>query len=238
VLACALTWILRRVRRGRPAWDAAVPRAQRILASAVHALLLLLLVAIPWSGWTALSALADSPAFGNTHIWFFGFDLRLAGYSARSGHAIGPDTLEPVIQEVLAYAKRMTAAQFLGAMSALNILRRQISTIYNTHDLWITPTTARVAEPWGRYHLGRTDLGFEDLVDGIMAPTTQFTLPHNVTGAPALSLPLAMHSQGLPIGVQLIAAPAQEHLLLQVGLQLEQAIPWADRVPQLHATRA
>ena len=171
-------------------------------------------------------------------IWFFGFDLRLAGYSARSGHAIGPDTLEPVIQEVLAYARRMTAAQFLGAMSALNILRRQISTIYNTYDLWITPTTARVAEPWGRYHLGRTDLGFEDLVDGIMAPTTQFTLPHNVTGAPALSLPLAMHSQGLPIGVQLIAAPAQEHLLLQVGLQLEQAIPWADRVPQLHATRA
>ncbi len=74
VLACALTWILRRVRRGRPAWDAAVPRAQRTLASAVHALLLLLLVAIPWSGWTALSALADSPAFGNTHIWFFGFD--------------------------------------------------------------------------------------------------------------------------------------------------------------------
>ncbi len=74
VLAFALAWILRRVRRGRPVWDPAVPRVQRILASSVHGLLLLLLVAIPWSGWTALSALADSPAFGNTHIWFFGFD--------------------------------------------------------------------------------------------------------------------------------------------------------------------
>ena len=48
------------VRRGRPAWDPAVPRGQRILAASVHGLLLALLVLIPWSGWTALSALADS----------------------------------------------------------------------------------------------------------------------------------------------------------------------------------
>lgn len=77
VLAGALFWIARRLRRGRPAWDRAVPRGQRILASSVHGLLLALLVLIPWSGWTALSALADSPAFGTTHLWFFGFDRLL-----------------------------------------------------------------------------------------------------------------------------------------------------------------
>jgi cytochrome b561 len=77
VLAGALYWVARRLRRGRPAWDAAVPRAQRILAGSVHGLLLALLVLVPWSGWTALSALADSPAFGTTHIWFFGFDRLL-----------------------------------------------------------------------------------------------------------------------------------------------------------------
>jgi cytochrome b561 len=74
VLAVALFWIARRLRRGRPAWDDAVPRGQRILASGVHGVLLALLVLVPWSGWTALSALADSAAFGATHIWFFGFD--------------------------------------------------------------------------------------------------------------------------------------------------------------------
>jgi len=77
VLAGVLVWISRRLLRGRPAWDRAVPRGQRILASSVHGLLLVLLIVIPWSGWTALSALADSPAFGNTHIWFFGFDRLL-----------------------------------------------------------------------------------------------------------------------------------------------------------------
>lgn len=169
-------------------------------------------------------------------LWFFGFDLRLAGYSARSGHSIGSDTLEPVIQQVLAYAKQMSAAQFLGGLAALNRLRRQIGTVFDAHDLWITPTTARVAEPWGHYNLSRTDLGFDDLVDQVFAPTTQFTLPHNLTGSPALSLPLAMHSQGLPIGVQLIAPPAQEHLLLQLGLLLEQDMSWATRVPPLHVS--
>jgi amidase len=170
-------------------------------------------------------------------LWFFGFDLRLQGYSARSGHAIGPDTLEPVIQQVYAYAQGMTAAQFLSAMGALNGIRRAFASVFNGHDLWITPTTPRVAEPWGRYNLGRSDVAFDDIVDQVLAPVCQYTLPHNVMGTPALSLPLAQHSQGLPIGVQLIAPPAQEDLLLQLGLQLESAMPWAGRVPPLHATQ-
>jgi amidase len=174
-------------------------------------------------------------------LWFFGFDLRLQGYSARSGHAVGPDTLEPVIQQVLAYSKRITAAQFLGSMALLNTVRRQLATVFNTHDLWITPTTARVSEPWGRYNLGRADLAMDDFAQvfsqTLLAPVCQYTLPHNVMGTPALSLPLFMHSEGLPIGVQFIAPPAQEHLLLQLGTQLEEALPWAGRQPPLHAAR-
>jgi len=65
----------------------------------------------------------------------------------------------------------------------------------------------------------------------------QFTVPHNILGTPALTLPLAMHSSGLPIGVQLGAPHAQEHVLLQLGEALERAMPWADRVPPLHVSR-
>ena len=67
-----------------------------------------------------------------------------------------------------------------------------------------------------------------------MAPVAQYTLPHNIMGTPAISLPLAMHSAGLPIGVQLAAAPAQEHTLLQLATALEAASPWAERRPPLH----
>jgi amidase len=57
-------------------------------------------------------------------------------------------------------------------------------------------------------------------------------------GTPAMSLPLAMHSTGVPIGVQIAAKPAAEHLLLQLAGALEEAMPWQARVPPLHVSRA
>jgi amidase len=182
-----------------------------------------------FDGATALRHMMD--------LWFFGFEDRLQGYSARSGHAVGPNTLEPAMQTVLAYARTITTVQFLRAMSALNTARRQLGTVFAAHDLWITPTTARVSEPWGLYNLGREVTDIDRVASELLAPVCQFTLPHNVMGTPALSLPLVMHSQGLPIGVQFIAEPAQEHVLLQLGLQLEAALPWASRQPPLHAAR-
>jgi amidase len=170
-----------------------------------------------------------------TDVWMFGFDLRLAGYSARSGHPISRDTLEPVTYMLYEYAQRMKPAQFLNAMLALNGARRQLGRFFAKYDVWLSPTTPRVAEPWGRYHLGRSDVTLETLAETIHAPVCQFTLPHNLLGTPAISLPLAMHSSGLPIGVQLAAGPANEHLLLQLAAALEQARPWAQRRPPLHA---
>ena len=64
----------------------------------------------------------------------------------------------------------------------------------------------------------------------------QFTIPHNIMGTPAISLPLSMHSSGLPIGIQLAAAPAREELVLQVSAALEKELPWSGRVPPIHVS--
>ena len=65
------------------------------------------------------------------------------------------------------------------------------------------------------------------------AATVPFTMPFNITGLPAISLPLGVSAEGLPIGVQIVAAPYREDLLIQVASQLESAAPWAGRRPPL-----
>lgn len=62
-----------------------------------------------------------------------------------------------------------------------------------------------------------------------------FTSPFNVTGQPAISLPLHWTPEGLPVGIQLVAAMGREDLLVRVAAQLEQAQPWNERRPALHA---
>lgn len=168
-----------------------------------------------------------------TDVWFFGFDLRLESYAKRTGRAIGPDTLEPVIATIYHYARTMKPAQFLGAMAAINTARRSIGSFFAEYDVWLSPTTPKVAEPWGTYNLGRADVSMDNLAEAIYAGTCSFTLPHNITGTPAISLPLAMHSNGLPIGVQLGSRSAQEHTLLQLAAALEEAMPWDRRQPPL-----
>jgi amidase len=173
-----------------------------------------------------------------TDVWFFGFNLRLDGYSARSGHVIGPDTLEPITFKIYEHATRMTATQFLAALAGINSARRQLARYFIQHDVWLCPTTSRVAEPWGSYNLGRTDVEVVDLAEKVLRGPCQFTLPHNILGIPAISLPLAIHSGGLPIGVQLGSGPATEHVLLQLASALEAQSGWAARIPPLHVSHA
>lgn len=62
---------------------------------------------------------------------------------------------------------------------------------------------------------------------------TPFTAPANLTGQPAISLPLYWTEEGLPIGVQLIGRPAGEYELLALAAELERARPWAEHVPAM-----
>lgn len=170
-------------------------------------------------------------------LWFFGFDLRLDSYAAKTGRKIGPETLEPVILKIYEHARRLTPAHFFASIAELNAARRRLGAFFSTCDIWLSPTIARPAEPWGNYNLGRSDVSVEEMAEKILAVPCQYTAPHNIMGTPAMTLPLALSSAGLPIGVQLAARPAQEHLVLQLATALEEALPWAGRVPPLHVSR-
>jgi len=167
-------------------------------------------------------------------VWFFGFDRRLRAFSQRTGRKISPETLEPVTWQIYQHALNLTGDDFLAGIAEINLARRKLTRFYDDYDIWLGPTTARVAEPHGKYHLGRTDVDMSNYVEEILAVPAQFTVPHNIMATPAISLPLAMHSSGLPIGIQLGARFAHEHTLLSLAFALEQALPWQDRIPPLH----
>jgi amidase len=169
-------------------------------------------------------------------LFFFDFANRLDGYAARVGRKPGPDTLEPAIWSIYQRSAEITPSRFTAAWARANIARRAMSAFYSKFDLMLSPTTAETASPWGSFNLSREGADFDGIRDVVFARPTQFTIPHNFMGTPAISLPLAMHSNGLPIGVQLAGRPSEDHVVLQMARVLEQALPWAKRKPVIHVS--
>lgn len=157
-------------------------------------------------------------------------------YAQKTGRAVGPKTLEHQTRLIYEASKVMDPYDFLEAQDVFNSFRRDFGGFFEDYDIWLTPSTAKIAEPFGLYHQGRDDLGAYEYMDLIDRPV-QFSTPYNISGCPAISLPLAMSPEGLPIGIQLGARFGREDLLLQLASDLEKAQPWADRLPPLHATR-
>jgi amidase len=102
----------------------------------------------------------------------------------------------------------------------------------NGFDLLLTPTLGEPPLP-----LGTLDPAPENPLRGYIraGEFVPFTVQFNVNGQPGISLPLYWNEKGLPIGSQLVAAYGREDLLLRVAAQLEQARPWSERRPPVHA---
>ena len=107
---------------------------------------------------------------------------------------------------------------------------REISSLWDdTLEILVTPTCA-VPPPQIGHLAPDQDAA---ILMGRLSETTLFTIPFDVTGQPAISLPLHWNAAGLPIGVQLVAAVGREDLLFRVAAQIEGAQPWFDRLPTL-----
>jgi len=165
-------------------------------------------------------------------VWFFAFDRRLDGYGEKMGRKVGPDTVERATLRFYEFARSVSHGAFLEALAYMNTARRAIGAFFAEHDIWLTPTTAQTGPKLGVYNMN-IDLPPEAFI-AREDSSQQFMVAYNVTGQPAMSLPLAMHSNGLPIGVQLGARPGEDHLLIEVGAALEREMPWRERRPPIH----
>ena len=167
--------------------------------------------------------------------WFFDFHRRLDGYAREMGRTVSADTVEAGTLRFYERAREIPYAHFFDAQAVFNRVRREVGPFFEKYDAWVTPTMAQVAARHGVYGMN-VDLEPSEFLAHEQRPC-QFMVLYNVTGQPAMSLPLGMHSSGLPIGVQIAARHAREHVLVCLGAALEEAIPWRDRLPPLHVSK-
>ena len=138
-----------------------------------------------------------------------------------------PSVLTPLNRWFLEGAAATSAPAYAGAIGRLQLRARKTTAFWADHDLLLTSTLALPPLPVG------WETEPEDPREQFdrAADFTPFTAAFNVTGQPAVSLPLHWTDDGLPIGVQLVGPPFGEALLFRVSAQLEEARPWADRRP-------
>ena len=170
-----------------------------------------------------------------TDLWYFQFDQYLDWLGERAGRKVGPATVERASLAFYEFAKGRSVNAYFKAMEDLNVFRRRIGAFYNRFDIWLTPTCAQVSQPNALYGMN-VDVPAMEFLQREQKPC-QFMVWVNVTGVPAISLPLGQHSNGLPIGVQFAAKPGHEEQLIGLGSQLEQAMPWKNRLPPSHVSR-
>jgi amidase len=138
--------------------------------------------------------------------------------------------VEPHIAHQRQASGELGAYDYVLAARKLELLsRREVARWGRDFDVLLTPTSAILPPLAGAVLEAQHATPDQPVLD--VVASVSFTAFGNVTGLPAVSLPLHWSEAGLPVGVQLVAGPWQDGALLALAAQLEQAQPWSDRRP-------
>jgi amidase len=162
-------------------------------------------------------------------LWSTNMGLSARRISEQLGRPLADDDLELINRVQAEFAARVSGVDYAAALAANVEFRRAVQQWWTEGwDLLLTPTLAEPPAPLGTFANNADDPMAPMARAGAYAP---FTPPFNSSGQPAISLPLHWNGDGLPIGVQLVAAYGREDVLIRVAAQLESAHPWGDRRP-------
>jgi len=156
------------------------------------------------------------------------FDLELVG--AMVGRTVSPDEFEPRTRDHARRSPGKTAADHLRTMQAIYDFARDVESWWGEFDLLLAPVIAQPSLRLGTWGFDETN---PDESHAEMLRFMPYTAQFNMTGQPAIALPLHRTAEGLPVGIQLVAAFGRDDLLIRVASQLESASPWSDHRPQL-----
>jgi amidase len=165
-------------------------------------------------------------------VWSAGIAENVDGMALMAGRGPQPGELEPLTEALAGMGRQQTASNYLIAMTILQKISRDLQRFFVDYDVMLTPTLAEPPLP-----LGSLESQPDNPLYGMIrsAAYVPFTPICNITGQPAMSVPLCWNADGLPIGTHFIARFGDEATLFRLAAQLEEARPWANRRPPVWA---
>jgi amidase len=156
-------------------------------------------------------------------------------WARRSGRTPSEELLEPYTWALYQAGRQRLASEYILGVQDLQRLSRDVARFFLDFDVWLTPTLAEPPPP-----LGSFDPTPGNPLQGLFrsAAFMPFTPICNVTGQPAMNVPLYWNDEGLPVGVHFAGRFGDEATLFRLAAQLEQARPWANRRPPISAAAA
>lgn len=161
-----------------------------------------------------------------------GAHVTLSRREAALGRKVTENDIEPVTWAAYQAGAKVTAVELSTGIQEVQLMGRGLAEFHQSHDLLLTPTLAQRPVKLGHLSMVVDDV---DAYWDRLFRFIPFTPQQNLSGQPAISLPLHWSEDGLPIGVQLAARFGDEATLLRIAGQLERAAPWSDRIPPVHA---
>jgi amidase len=170
----------------------------------------------------------------NARVWCSNMAFWITGLSHVTGRKPGLDMLEATTLACYEYGLTVSAVELHEAFDIFNTVSRHVAPFFEKYDLLLTPTLPDPPQPLGTFDAnapGYDGIGWSTRT----LSSCPYTPLFNVTGQPAMSVPLEHSSEGLPIGMQFVAKFGDEATLFRLAAQLEEARPWFSRRPPVFA---
>ena len=178
-------------------------------------------------GLTPQIGAAIGSIFGAATAWVIRYWIR------RLGRQPADDELEPLTRAYWEAGQQVPASDYLLAIEDCQAFARTVAQFLTTIDVWLTPTMSTPPAPIGEI-TSTAEEPLRALERG--GPTVAYAgVVANITGNPAMSVPLWWNTSGLPIGVHFLGRYGDEATLFRLASQLESARPWSARVPPVTA---
>jgi amidase len=180
----------------------------------------------------------DDRAFRDANVVYWSSSV--AGGLTRLASLVGrkpsPDNLEATVWATFQHGLTLKGIDLERADFHTNLVCRAVGSFFARFDMLVTPTLGSPPLKLGTLNANDPNMTAEKWFEVCFA-VASFTALYNMTGQPAISLPLAASREGLPIGVQLVAPYGDEATLFNLAGQLEAASPWAHKKPSVHVSR-